>query len=243
MKNHNIPGGYDEKTSKFELDYWENYGGTDIFDLHLSTYSSYFPILKLDFGRERILDIGSGAVSVFEKYAPDHAKIVAYDLLADDYNRIAPDKKFTIQDQIPEEETFSLITLFNMIDHVINPAEILEFANQHLEDNGRLWLAVHLYQPHGPIGHPQNFSCSSIVDLISIHFRIRKCSVIREGIPVPYLWVAELSQRDKQQSFTVLFMFKLMTYFRYAMYQSSRAAVKLMKRAGLQSLLPQQWQF
>ena len=243
MQSENIPGGYDEETSRFELDYWENFGGAAVYDLHFAAYSNYFPLLKLDFEQEHILDIGSGAVSVFEKTAPAHAKITPYDLLADDYNRIAPNKKFAIKNRIPGEAKFSLITLFNMIDHVINPAEILDFADQHLEKNGRLWLAVHLYQPHGPKGHPQNFSCSSIVDLISTHFKIDRCSIIREGIPIPYLWVAELSKRDRQQPFPLLIIFKFLAYLRYARYQFVRAAVKLLKRAGLRSLLPKAWQF
>jgi len=243
MQTENIPGGYDEETSRFELDYWENFGGTDVFDLHFEAYSKCFPILSLDFERENILDIGSGAVSVFEKTAPAKAGITPYDLLADDYNRIAPNKKFPIQNRISQQARFSLITLFNMIDHVVDPVEILEFADHHLEKKGQLWLAVHLYQPHGPKGHPQNFSCSSIVGLVSTHFRIDRCAVIRESVPIPYLWVAELSKREKQQSSLVLAWFKYKAYLRYFRFQSVRALVKAIKLAGLRPLLPKTWQF
>ena len=243
MGAEHIPGGYNKEISRFELEYWENFGGVEDFDRHFSAYSKCFPILDLDFDRETILDIGSGAVSVFEKTAPEQASITPYDLLADDYNRIAPNKKFAIHNHIPEQSKFSLITLFNMIDHVVDPAEILAFANRHMEKNGRLWLAVHLYQPHGPKGHPQNFSCGGIVDLVSKHFRIDRCGVIRESVPIPYLWVAELSKIESSQSPLRLVWFKFKLYLVYAKYQCERAGVKGVKLFGLRSLLPKEWQF
>ena len=172
MGSKHIPGGYDEEISGFELDYWENFGGVADFDLHFAAYGKYFPLWDLDFDRESILDIGSGAVSVFEKTAPKNASITPYDLLADDYNRIAPDKKFTIHNHIEEQARFSLITLFNMIDHVVDPAEILEFANHHLEKHGRLWLAVHLYNPMGQKGILRIFPVAAL----SIWFRITSIS-------------------------------------------------------------------
>ena len=67
MQSENIPGGYDEETSRFELDYWENFGGAVVYDLHFAAYSNYFPLLKLDFDREHILDIGSGPCRCLRK--------------------------------------------------------------------------------------------------------------------------------------------------------------------------------
>ena len=213
------------------------------FDLHLRGYMKCFPLAGLNFDHETILDIGSGAISVLEKLATENSNVTPYDLLAEEYNRIAPDKKFQIQDHVPEEARFSLITLFNMIDHVVEPADVLDFAVKHLDKSGRLWLAVHLYQPHGKKGHPQNFSCRSVVDLISTRFRIERCGVIRESVPNPYLWYGELKTSTKPQSHWTLGWFKFKTGAHCFQFQLTRGLVKIIKIVGMRSLLPVAWQF
>ena len=137
----------------------------------MPTYRRLFPLDELDVSTETSCDVGSGAVSIFEKLAPVGAAVLPYDILAEDYNRIAPDKKFLVRAEVSQEECFSLITMFNMIDHVNDPEDLLRFVVPFLRPNGRVWLCTHLGQPHGPEGHPQNFSCSNLVDLIS-RFRL-----------------------------------------------------------------------
>lgn len=238
-----VPGGFDAETSGFELDYWENYGGVEAYDLHLQTYKRAFPVAQLDYSNHSILDIGSGAVSVFEGLAPESADITPYDLLAEDYNRIAPGKKFSITDQVDEHKKFSLITLFNMIDHVIHPEQVMQFAARHLQTDGKLWLAVHLYQPHGPVGHPQNYSVSSIIDFVSGHFHIARCSVLREAIPHPYVWYAELDSLQQSPGTVRLLWLKAKNLSKFYALQSIRVAVKLVKLIGGRKLLPKAWQF
>lgn len=238
-----VPGGYDQRVSEFELDYWTNFGGVERFDLHLEAYRHCFPIDGLRFESESILDIGSGAISVFERVAPSTAKITPYDLLADDYNAIAPNKKFAVQNVLPGGATYSLVTLFNMIDHVVSPDEVLRFAADHVSPGGRVWLAVHLHQPHGATGHPQNFNCSSVVNLLSVRFHIRRCGVIRESVPHPYLWHGELVPKTEPQSPLVLGWFKIETTLALLWMQAVRVAAKAVKIVRLRGLLPRVWRF
>jgi hypothetical protein len=237
------PGGFDKETSEFELNYWEHFGGVEKFDLHLPTYRRCFPLDRIDFGEERILDIGSGAISVFEGLAPERACITPYDLLANEYNRIAPNKKFMIRDEIEATATFTLITVFNMIDHVLRPEEVLDFVKERLAEDGRVWLAVHLYQPHGEKGHTQNFSFGGIVDLLSKRFFIRRCGVLRESVPHPYLWFGELAFSPDNQSRFSLWTLKAKCGYTYYRLQSVRVFVKLMKIFGMRALLPEAWRF
>jgi len=226
---------------KFELDYWENYGGVENFDLHLPIYQSIFPLNNLDYRKELVLDVGSGAISVFEKLAPKDADIQPFDILAEDYNRIAPNKKFKIRCQVPKNARFSLITMFNMIDHVDDPDNLLAFVSQHLRQDGRVWLATHLDQPHGAEGHPQNFSYRSIVALVSRHFSIESCGIIREGIPIPYMWYAVLRPTEilgQRPGFCVL-----QGAFTYYRLQSIRAITKALKLIGMRHLVSKNWQF
>jgi hypothetical protein len=231
-----FPGKTVTDNTKFELDYWEKYGGVKKFDLHLPIYQKIFPMMNLDFEKEVILDGGSGAISVFEKLAPANAKIVPFDILASDYNRIVPLKKFQIQNEILRESSFSLITLFNMLDHVDDPEDLLIFVSSHLRNNGRIWMATHIGQPHGKLGHPQNFSCRTLIRLVSWFFSIQSCGVIREGIPIPYLWFGILGPKSiPGQNIFINEILLSMEYFRL---QASRIFFKVLKLIGLKRILP-----
>lgn len=236
-----FPGKTTSDHLKFELNYWERFGGDKRFDLHLPAYENIFPMDELDYGKEAILDVGSGAMSVFEKIAPKDADIIPFDILADDYNRIAPDKKFQIQNNIPGQSSFSLITLFNMLDHVDDPEDLLGFVASHIRNDGRIWIAVHIGQPHGALGHPQNFSCRSVSRLVTKFFSIQSCGVIREGIPIPYLWFAVL--KPKNMPGQNRFMGELLVSIKYYRLQAVRILIKALKLIGLRRMVPKDWQF
>jgi len=236
-----FPGKTSEDNQKFELAYWEKYGGVEKFDLHLPVYRTLFPLDSLDYQSETIMDVGSGAISVFDKLAPTEANVLPFDILAEHYNRIAPDKKFSIQSKISEEATFSLITLFNMLDHVDYPDDVLAFVSNHLAKDGRVWIATHLEQPHGAKGHPQKFSYLTMVSLLVHHFSIESFGIIREGIPIPYLWHAVLRHKNLPgRNPQLCILGGALSYYRL---QSIRIVCKLLKLFGLRPLLPQNWQF
>lgn len=236
-----FPGKTVTDNTKFELDYWEKYGGVKKFDLHLPVYQKIFPMMELDYEKEAILDIGSGAISVFEKMAPTNANIIPFDILASDYNRIAPLKKFQIQNEIPKESDFSLITLFNMLDHVDDPEDLLVFVLSHLRTDGRLWMATHIGQPHGKLGHPQNFSCRSLIRLVSKFFSIQSCGIIREGIPIPYLWFGVL--RHKGMPGRNIFIKEILLSLKYFCLQAIRIFFKILRFIGFRRILPLAWRF
>ena len=236
-----FPGKTSSDHLKFELNYWERFGGDKRFDLHLPAYQKIFLVHELDYAKEAILDVGSGAISVFEKVASQNADIIPFDILADDYNRIAPNKKFQIQNKIPDESSFSLITLFNMLDHVDDPEDLLFFVSSHLRSDGRIWIAAHIGQPHGALGHPQNFSCRSAIRLVAKFFSIQSCGVIREGVPVPYLWYAVL--RPKNMPGQNRFISEILVTMQYSRLQAFRMLIKALKLIGLRRMVPGVWQF
>ena len=224
----------------YELGYWEQRGVNE-HDLHLGTYQSSFFFDRIDYARESILDVGSGPISIFENIAPEGASVMPFDILADEYNRLAPEKRFMVSNQVPKGNSFSLITVFNMLDHVDDPEDILGYLQPLLRDDGKMWLAVHLYRPHGVTGHPQKFTCGSIVSLISKYFSIESCSIIREGIPVPIMWCGVLRPKEKsgRSSMTVV----LLNYFQYSRMMFTRIIIKALKILGMRALLPKPWQF
>ncbi len=235
-----VPGKTNAQRMAHELSYWEN-GGAAVYDLHLDTYLSCFPMDMIDYAAEGIMDVGSGALSVFEKIAPDDAAVTPFDVLADEYNRLSPQKKFKIQNSISTDSRFTLITLFNMLDHVDDPDDLLLFIREHLEETGRVWLAVHLYRPHGIEGHPQKFTCRTIVSLLSRYFSIESSRLIREGVPIPYMWCGVLRAKANKGRFPLIVVIR--NYLAYSRMQSVRIIVKLMKTFGLRRLLPKAWQF
>ncbi len=235
-----FPGETNSEAMKFELNYWEKYGVAQ-HDLHLPTYFSIFSFGRIDYAHESIMDVGSGPISVFEEIAPASASIMPFDILADEYNRLVPEKKFMIHNQVPEDRPFSLITVFNMLDHVDDPDDILEFLQPLLHEDGKIWLAVHLYRPHGVVGHPQKFTCRSIVSLLSKYFSIESGSIIREGVPLPYMWYGVLLPKEERgRSRLSLILRNYALYFRF---QLTRIIVKVLKVFGLRALLPQAWRF
>ncbi len=235
-----FPGKTNEQAKRFELGYWETIGVAE-HELHLPTYQQGFPLEQISYESETVLDVGSGAISIFENVAPADAKVTPFDILAGEYNQIAPEKKFPIRDVLSPRATFSLVTVFNMLDHVDDADDILQFIAANLAEGGRVWLAVHLYRPHGEEGHPQKFTCKSIVDLLDKYFSIESVSIIREGVPLPYMWCGILSHKGKTPGIKWRAIIK--GFIWYYAFQIPRIYAKAMKMIGLRSVLPQRWKF
>lgn len=235
-----FPGKTDRESKNFELNYWIS-KGVHSHELHLETYRRGFPLNQIKYNKEAILDVGSGAISIFENIAPLNAGITPFDILAEEYNKIIPDKKFQIKCELPEDDTYSLITIFNMIDHVSDPEDLLCFLQRRLREGGKIWLAVHLYRPHGIKGHPQKFTCKSIVDLLGKYFSIESVTIIREGVPIPYMWCGILSHKNAELNMRWRAVLK--GYVQYLWFQVPRVHAKFMKIIGLRFLLPQRWRF
>ncbi len=92
---------------------------------------------------KNLLDIGAGA-GIFAEVAADNGwNVVAIDP-AIDIERLK--NKSMIQaikgsiDQIPENELFDVITLWDVIEHVSNPTEIILTASRYLKEGG--WLVI-----------------------------------------------------------------------------------------------------
>jgi len=90
-----------------------------------------------------LLDIGAGA-GFFAEIAADNGWSVTAVDPALDVNRICLNKNInpirgTIQN-IPKGELFDVVTLWDVIEHSINPAELLANAMQYIREGG--WLVI-----------------------------------------------------------------------------------------------------
>jgi Methyltransferase domain len=191
------PGEYAQSK---ELEYWRDHAHKVGYDIHLSTYMRLFPFSSIDYTRDSVFDVGSGPVSSFESIAPADATVVPYDPLADEYNKIVKNKRFPICGSIPARR-FTLITLFNVIDHMHQPSELLEELTNHLEENGSLWLYVHIDRPFTPAEHPQCFRFWQIIPLVGRYFDIQYCGLTRQSGLWPYAFWAICKPRQKARPF------------------------------------------
>ena len=180
MAFSSLAGNPAETSQRGELDYWQH--NSQSWNLKMQYYRQVFPFESIDYTRE-ILDIGSGPRSVFEDVAPQHAKVIPSDTLADEYNLLVPDKRFRVIANIPDRR-FGLITMFNMIDHMNKPDELLAQVAQHLEGRGELGLYVHLDRPFDANLHPQCFRFWEVAPLMQKFFTIKTCGLCNE---VPFV--------------------------------------------------------
>jgi hypothetical protein len=236
-----IPGKPGQLSQSKELEYWVG-RGLDEWDLHLQQYMKVFRFDVLNYSHVRILDVGSGPISVFERVAPPGAQIHPYDSLAQDYNRIAAEKKFRILDRIPAAK-YQLITLFNCLDHMEDPAELLAALRQHLDEHGELWIYCHLDQPYSPDEHPQKFRFWQIIALIARYYDIKECGVAREGRLFPYAWWGVCGANRGKRPILRTAVFIVRCGGTYSRFHAKRAAIKLLKTLGLRRLLPPDLRF
>src|SRR5579864_8496526 len=176
-----------------ELEYWKT-SGIFLPNVHVTHYLKLFPFDSIDYSAP-ILDIGSGPVSVFESLAPPHADIVPADTLAEEYNRLVTDKRFAVVARIPDRQ-FPLITLFNMLDHMDDPAALLRQVARHA--SGEVWIYVHLDRPFDPHEHPQKFRAWSIARFIGSQLCIERCGLHAETPWLHGFWAVCRTGRDSR---------------------------------------------
>jgi SAM-dependent methyltransferase len=237
------PGQPQPENQAAELEFWQSH--VSHWDLHLPTYLRALPFSEVDFDRTAILDVGSGPISVFEKVAPPSARVVGYDSLADEYNRLAPEKRFPVVSQLPPGP-FQLITSFNCLDHMDRPDELLAELSHVVEPGGRLWIYCHIGRPYGAEAHPQDFRFWHLVKLTNRSFRLMRCGLIREGLLFPYAWWGVCASREGGRTLSdwpreAFWNAVCAVYF--ARFHGIRALVKGLKLIGLRHLLPPEFRF
>jgi SAM-dependent methyltransferase len=187
-------GQHREETRARELRYWSLPDSLKYYADDLPLYQSLFPFHEINYSTTNILDVGSGPISVFEEITPPNAKVVPYDTLANEYNAIAPNKKFAIHENIPERQ-YELITMFNMLDHMDEPKELLELLTHYLAPGGRVWIYVHIDRPFSPAEHPQCFRFWRLPKLAGQYFSITSCGLVRQERAGPYAFWAVCSAK------------------------------------------------
>lgn len=181
------PGVPPEDAQRGELKYWIDRGLQE-WALHLPFYRRVFALDLIDYDSTEILDVGSGPISVFEALAPSSARVTPYDTLAVDYNRIAPSKKFPVTGTLPDRQ-FDLITIFNCLDHMSDPGQLLEALESRTRpQTGRLWVYVHIDRPFSPVEHPQDFRFWDVIALVQRRYDLVASGLTREGDLYPYAW-------------------------------------------------------
>jgi SAM-dependent methyltransferase len=237
------PGQPQPEHQAAELTFWQSHLAH--WDLHLPSYLHALPFSEIDFARTAILDVGSGPISVFEKVAPPSARVTGYDSLADEYNRLARDKRFPIVGRLPAER-FGLITSFNCLDHMDRPDELLAALAPALEPGGRLWIYCHIGRPYGADAHPQDFRFWHLVTLTNRPFQLLRCGLVREGRLFPYAWWGIC--RDRSGRRTLLdwpreAFWNTICAVQFAYFHGVRALVKGLKIIGLRRILPEELRF
>lgn len=233
-----LPGRPAEETQSAELRYWRTRGLAD-WEVHWKRYLPYFPFESLDFGRHSFLDVGSGPLSILERLAPKDADVVACDALADAYNALVPEKKFPIVRDLPSRR-FSRVFLFNMLDHMEDPAGFLREVRDRLADDGEIWLHVHINRPFSPEEHPQKFRYWRLSRLLQESLDLESVRLRCDGRLWPYAWCAIAVPRRRsapRRAFDRL-LADLVVTVNYAGFLGRRAVVKGMKLLGLRRLLP-----
>jgi SAM-dependent methyltransferase len=190
------PGAPPADAQRGELKYWVDRGLQE-WALHLPFYRRVFALDRIDYDSTAILDVGSGPISVFEALAPSSARLTPYDSLAEDYNRIAPSKKFPVTGTLPDRQ-FDLITMFNCLDHMADPAQLLEALESRLcPQTGRLWIYVHIDRPFSPVEHPQDFRFWDVIALVQRRYDLMASGLTREGDLYPYAWWGVAKSRER----------------------------------------------
>ena len=232
------PGQPKGETQRVELAYWSSH--VDKWNQHLPTYRRIFPFANINYATTKVLDVGSGPVSVFEEVAPKDAVITPYDTLAIEYNRLTTHKRFPVVPYL-QDERYGLITLFNCLDHMDRPAELLERLSQHLEPDGIVWICCHINRPFEPDAHPQDFRFWQLIATVDRIFRLQRCGLARDGILFPYVWWGICGLRTRHSPFIDLWRRTLFTSWcalHFARFHGVRALVKSMKMVGLRPFLP-----
>jgi hypothetical protein len=223
--------------------FWEAH--PDQWQRHLPTYRRLFPFDRIDYAKTNILDVGSGPMSVFEALAPADARVIPYDTLAAQYNTLLPQKRFTTVDYLTAGP-YGLITLFNCLDHMDRPAELLDRLSSLLDGDGEVWICCHINRPYDAEAHPQDFRFWQLIGITDTTFRLRRCGLARDGVLFPYVWWGVLGRRTQPMSF---YDWPRRTAFvswcalQFAQFHTKRAVIKLVKIIGLRGLLPQPFRF
>ena len=210
-------------------------------------YDRLFALEQVDWQRVNILDVGAGPVSIFEHIAPPGAAIVAYDSLAEEYNKLVPRKKFPITTTIPPAH-YRLIAILNCLDHMDDPQELLAYVAPHLHEDGEVWIFCNVDQPYQPDLHPQKFHFWHLIDLTGRFFDIARCGLVREGRLFPYAWWAVCRPPSTSAGRRLVEMlrrgaFNLKCGTQYGWFYGVRAVVKSVKILGLRRFLPRDLRF
>jgi SAM-dependent methyltransferase len=203
------------------------------------------PFESIDYSRTVILDVGSGPISIFEKIAPPSARVIGYDSLADDYNRLITEKRFPIVSRLPAEP-FGLITSFNCLDHMDRPDELLNALVPSLEPGGHVWIYVHIGRPWEPELHPQDFRFWNLISLMNRPFRLLRCGLVRDGLLFPYAWWGICRDRTSKRTFIERpreAFWNAVCAMHFASFHGIRAVVKTLKVIGLRRILPEAYRF
>ena len=237
------PGSPRPENQAAELSFWESHLAH--WNIHLPAYIRALPFDSIDYGRTAILDVGSGPISIFENIAPPSARVTGYDSLADEYNRLATEKRFPIVSRLPAER-FGLISSFNCLDHMDRPDELLAALVPSLEPGGRVWIYVHIGRPFEPELHPQDFRFWHLIRLTNRPFRLLRCGLVQDGLLFPYAWWGVC--RDRTSERTMLewpreAFWNAVCAVHFSCFHGIRAVVKGLKMIGLRRILPEAYRF
>jgi hypothetical protein len=226
-----------------ELGYWER-NRLEHWNQDWRRYLEFFPFHEINWTTHHVLDVGSGPVSILEYVAPPGARVSAFDALAEDYNRLFPDKRVAIVDSLPVGP-FDRILMLNMLDHMADPEELLLEIRKRLSADGEIWLHVHVERPYPSDEHPQHFQFWQLNLLLSRYFQLRRVRLFRDGPVWPYAWCAVCGPRRGgalERAFAIAWADVVCAVAR-VWFLIFRTAVRATKKLGLRRILPAHLRF
>ncbi len=137
----------DESIQEFDLNYRAQGGRlSDYFNPNRKreiALLEYEFISQLDASGKRLLDIGAGS-GVFAEVAAENGWTVTAIDPALDLNRLTENKMITPirgnMDELQNKELFDVVTMWDVIEHVATPIEMIINATAHLKSGG--WLVI-----------------------------------------------------------------------------------------------------
>jgi len=166
-----------KKVKKAELNWWKIKGVTR-GKKHYPLYEKIFQFNRFDFTNKVLTDVGAGMYPIHLEF--NARRKILIDPLVNEYNKISgflQDQSVEYYESFKEVEhgdegLSDVIFCFNCIDHVEDPALLIEEIHNNLKKSGVLFIYSHIGNPLGGPSHPHNLSKSDYYQLFDQGFKI-----------------------------------------------------------------------
>lgn len=184
---------------KYEQETWETDKERVLSREYIQSKETYAENIKAWFrnfieigDKSKILQVGAAGEGMIFFFDVGHR--YAIDPLADYYVKnfgVIQDRRVLYVKGVGEvlpykADSFDIVILFNVLDHVYSPRDVLSEIDRVLRTGGVVYIGVHIYLPIGCLyrvlkekskfkidqGHPHSFTAAKIERMIKNHFNV-----------------------------------------------------------------------